>query len=177
MSGSINNSPKISDRLITSFQKKFKLFKPPNRIGDIIEYDDTEYLIIGIEKVVLSQHCLLVTYTCQNLTIFHTVPPTVNINDDMVEFYSDVDITKLYDDKDWLFKQRDNLNSIGRVFEHKNNYYRSMTYTDLEFNFTTLRVSILAQIIRPMTVESSKKYLLNHKKKKIGLSLISKTEE
>lgn len=161
---------KTDNKLIVSLQKKFKLFKAPNRIGDILDYEGIEYLIIGIEKVTLRYSALYVTYTCQNLRILHSEQPNVINNANTLEFYADVNISDYVEDRGYVGER--NLISIGKVFEHKGYYYRWITYSDLEFDFTTLRVSTFAQPIRPMSVTSARKQLLEHKKQKIGLSLL-----
>src|SRR5690625_2967601 len=132
--------------VIIALEKTFNLFKQPDRIGDIIDYQDKSYLIIGIERVRFVAKKLKVLYTCQTLNITHTLQPEVQPFDNYTEFYAKVDTNKHFGDQDWIFRSnRENLLRIGQVFEYKNHYYRWVTYTDLEFEFTTLKVSGLAQ--------------------------------
>lgn len=160
--------------IISSLEKTFKLFKPPDRIGDIIEHKDESYLIIGIERVRFASTTLKVVYTCQNLNVLHELHPEVhNPFDNYNEFYVNIDTTKRFEEQNWIFaKDRQNLLQIGRVFEFEKHYYRWITYTDLKFDFTTLRVTGVAQPIHPITQSAARKKLVNHKKKKLGLSLI-----
>lgn len=164
----------VTKAVISSLEKTFKLFKPPDRIGDIIEHKDESYLIIGIERVRFVSAALKVIYTCQNLNILHALQPEVHSPfDNYSEFYINIDTTKRFEKEDRIFSSdRENIIAIGRVFEFEKHYYRWITYTDLKFDFTTLRVTGLAQPIYPTTQTYARKKLINHKKKKIGLSLI-----
>ncbi len=152
--------------IITGLEKTFNLYKPPNRIGDIIDYKDNSYLIIGIERVRFVAKKLKVTYTCQNLNVPHVLRPEVQPFDNYTEFYVKID-TKKHFEQDWSYAS-DDLVRLGRVFGHENHYYRWLMYTDLEFEFTTLKVSGLAQLVYPVT----RRTLMEHKRKKLDLVLI-----
>lgn len=160
--------------IIQSLEKTFNLYKPPDRIGEIIEYEDDNYLVIGIERVRFAGKKLKVLYTCQNLDIVHESQSNmVNPFDDFIELYVDIDTLKSIESFDHNFIQdRQNLLPIGQIFHYKEHYYRWVTYTDLEFEFTTLRISGLAQPVYPMTMKKARKMLISHKKKKLNLALI-----
>jgi|SRR5690625_2284081 len=160
-------------KLIRSLEKEFNFFKQPERIGDIIDYKDHSYLIIGIECVRFYGRKLRVMYTCQRLDMAHALQPEVQPFDNYKTFYANVDVKKHYDDADSIFSSnRENLLKIGRVFEFEGHYYRWITYTDLEFEFTTLKVSGLAQPVYPVTTSQARRTLMDHKRKKLDLALI-----
>lgn len=162
----------IGKKLIMSFKKTFKLFIPPNRIGEVIEYEDNSYLIIGIERVQFFGTKLRVTYTCQNLRVVHKIPTrNIGFSKDYMEFYVHIN-TKDYLETDWISRDRDNLVRIGNVFEWENSYYRWITYSDLKFDFTTLEINALAEPIYPVDLKTSRTKLINSKRKKIDLSVI-----
>lgn len=162
----------IGKRLIVSFNKTFKLFIPPNRIGEVIEYENNSYLIIGIERVKFFGAKLIVTYTCQNLSVTHKIPTrNIGFSSDYMEFYVHIN-TKDHLETDWISRDRDNLVRIGNVFECENNYYRWVTYSDLKFNFTTLEINALAEPIYPVDLKTARNKLINNKRKKIDLSVI-----
>lgn len=164
----------MTKELITSFLKKFNFYKQPNRVGDILEYKNTEYLIIGIEKARFIGKKLEIMYTCQNLNLTHELQPKVsNTENKITEFYVDIDTIKHFNDRDFVFSSRtDNLLPIGETFPTEDYYYRWFSYTELEFNFTTLRVSGLAESIFPVSINEARKTLMKHKKKKLDISLI-----
>lgn len=161
-------------KLIISLIKTFKLFKPPDRIGDIIDYENNSYLIIGIEKVRFFGSSLRVRYTCQNLSVLHALPTRQinNYSSNYTEFYASID-TKDYLETDWFTrKNRDNLVRIGGAFEHGGDYYRWITYSDLKFDFTTLEISTLAEPIYPVDQKTARTKLISSKRKKLELEVI-----
>lgn len=162
---------RLDNKLITTLIKTFKLFKPPDSIGDVMEYKNTEYLIIGIEKVELSSICLKVWYTCQSLAIEHTTKNTIT-SDNYVKFHASVEVNELLDRQTQSFHYSRDLIPIGRVFNHDDDYYRWITYTGLDFDYMTLKISALAEQIYPTSQNHARNQLLRHKRKKIGLSLI-----
>ncbi|MEI3614725.1 hypothetical protein [Pseudogracilibacillus sp. SO30301A] len=109
----------IDKMLIMTLVKTFKLYKPPNRIGETIEYENNSYLIIGIEKVRFFGAKLKVSYTCQNLSVLHKLS-TRNIgsfSNNYTEFYTKIN-TKDYLETDWITRNdRDNLIRLGGVFQ------------------------------------------------------------
>jgi len=158
--------------LIISLRMRFKLFKSPNRIGDVIEYKNVEYLIIGIEQVRLIGSILEVRYTCQNLAIEHSFKPMVNLENDYVAIDVKVDIPKVVDGREKILGTDSNLVTIGSVFEKDSLYYRYHSFTDLVFDSMILNMQMLAEPVRPVTVESARNQLLSHKKQKTGLFLV-----
>lgn len=159
----------MDGKLIVTLSKRFKLFKPPNRIGDILEYQETEYLIIGIEKVSLFGTTLTVSYTCQNLSVEYEKNWSAGIDDNVTEFTSSYDIPKLVDGE---FGRNKKMMELGKTFEYEGEYYRWLTYSDLEFEFTTLKVNALAMPIAPTPTNKTKRKLIDHKVKKLGLILL-----
>lgn len=148
--------------IITGLEKTFNFFKPPDRIGDVIDYKDNSYLIIGIERVRFFGRKLSVLYTCQILDTLHSLKPEVQPFDNYADFYIEIDIDKHFNDRDWKFQERENLLRLGQVFHYEGHYYRWVTYTDLEFEFTTLKVSGLAQPVYPITAKEARKTLSKH---------------
>lgn len=157
----------MNKNLITTIEIVFKFFEQPNRIGDVIEYEDIEYLIIGIEQVEISMDRLNVIYTCQNLGIVHRSQPNSIDSHDCIEFYIDIDLTKLEN----FFYSRDLIN-IGRVFEYEGDFYRWTSYSDIEIEFMTLRISAIPELVRPVSNKKVRKKLLGHKLNKVGFTLI-----
>src|SRR5699024_11079244 len=144
------------------------------RIGEIIEYENGSYLIIGIEKVRFIGSELKVSYTCQNLNVLHVLP-TRSIGsypDNYTEFYAKIN-TLDYLEKDLFFRNdRDNLNRICGAFDYEDEYYRWVAYSDLKFDFTTLELSALAEPIYPVNQKTARTKLISSKRKKIGLEVI-----
>lgn len=161
-----------SSELILGLEKTFNFFKSPNRVGDIIDYKGNSYLIIGIERVRFYGRKLKVIYTCQRLDALHSLQPEIQPFDNYTEFYIKIDIRKHFDDRDWQFKERDNLLRLGQVFHHEGYYYRWVNYTDLKFEFTTLQVSGLAQPVYPITAKEARQTLIKHRSKKLDLEVI-----
>ena len=159
-------------KLIISLTKTFKLFKPPCRIGEVTEYENDSYLIIGIEKVRFFGSNLKVTYTCQNLNVLHALPTRQIGNCNYSEFYTKIN-TKDYLETDWITRNdRDNLIRLGGAFEYKGSYYRWITYSDLKFDFTTLELSALAESIHPVNHKTARSKLISSKRKKLDLAVI-----
>lgn len=158
----------MNEKLIVTLSKRFKLFKSPNRIGDVLEHQKTEYLIIGIEKVSLFGTTLTVSYTCQNLSVEYEKNWATGIDDNVAEFTGSYDIPKLVD-RDY---ERNRMMELGKTFEYEGEYYRWLTYSDLEFDFTTLKINALAMPIAPTPTNKAKRKLIDHKVKKIGLILL-----
>lgn len=158
--------------IIVGLEKTFNFFRSPDRIGDIIEHKDNSYLIIGIERVRFYGRKLKVLYTVQILDVVHTLQPAVQPFENYTDFYINIDVEKHFKDRDWLFRKRDNLLRLGQVFHYEDHYYRWVTYTDLEFEFTTLKVSGLAQPVYPVTTSQARRTLMEHKRKKLDLVLI-----
>lgn len=156
--------------MIVSIRRSFKLFKQPEKIGDIFEYKNIDYLIIGIEKVKLYNDELHVIYTCQNLTCDHE--QSYGTEPDYTEFWLEMDIPKAKESMKSSFQLSRNVIETGRVFNHDDDYYRWITYTDLEFDYMTLKIRALAQPVYPLSPTQARKKLINHKKKRIGLSII-----
>lgn len=161
-------------KLIVSFVKQFRLFKAPYRIGDLIEYQKFEYLIIGIERVELIAGSLRVTYTCQNTSIEYSLPEIKREQVNGVEaIYAELDILSIIEKRNKLFNSyNSDLVTVGRVFQLKDGYYRYHSFTDLVFESKVLRIDMLAELITPMTNQDARKQLIDRKRKKLKLTLV-----
>lgn len=163
----------MDNELIVTIEQNFKLYKVPYQIGDIIDYEKKDFLIIGIEYARLVGANLKVAYTCQNLHLAHCYPSrgVIHSADNKKEFYLDFDAKKILESDPWG-NRRGYLLPIGQVFYNKGNYYRWLNYSRIEFEFTTLRAFGHAEAVQVTPVKNIKKILLDHKKEKLGISLI-----
>lgn len=164
----------MENELILSIQQSFKLYKEPHKIGDIIEYKDTSYLIIGVEHARFVGANLVVIFTCQNLSLSHGYPTRdmLPVAANQSEFSIEIDTKAHLEKYPWERKGRGNLLPLGKVFHCEGNYYRWLTYTNIAFDFTTLQLYGLAETVYATTPKKAKRVLLDHKKSKLGLSLI-----
>lgn len=151
--------------LIRSIVVTTKLYRQPHRVGDVLESNDTSWLVIGIQNVEIIYSRLKITYICQNLNMDYVYQPsTPTKNDKLVEFY----IT-IRTGKEHILETV----SLGRMFKDKNNNpYQSIEYTDVEIKHTDVVVSVLARPIRPIPRKEAKAKLRNEKIKKLKLEIL-----
>lgn len=153
------------DNLIKSIKQTTKLYRQPSRIGDVIEYNNEQWLIIGIQDVQMVYSRLEILYVCQNLNEdFLYQPSSPSKGDNLIEF----EIT-IKTGKEHVLERI----TLGRMFRDINNKpYQSIEYTDVSIKFTDVVVSFLARPIRPIARKEAKAKLLNERKKKLNLSLV-----
>lgn len=148
------------DSLIMVLQQTTRLYKSPNRKGDILEYKGSSYLIIGIESIEIYYSKLKVSYICQNISadIAYKYTPEPQLN--LREFYQ-----KIYEKDDYdLLKLR-----LGKHFYYEGKSYQVREYTDIEFEHTDLVISFYAAKIHPIPHKEAKSLYRTERKKKLSL--------
>ena len=153
--------------LIRTFKERTRLYKQPLRIGDIFERQNQMYLIIGIQNVEIIYSNLEVTYVCQNLNEEFVYQPQITKTEyetQLAQFYQVIKTGKEHVLKEIM---------LGKLFLGKDgNRYQTVEFTDVEIEYTDIKVSFLAKPIRPISRKEAKAKLINEKKKRLSLTLI-----
>ena len=130
---------------ITSLQKTFRFFKQPDKVGDLLDYKDRKYLILGIEQLYFGRNFLTVTYTAQNVAYF-------NYSDQVKVSVSDSDLITLKIQHDSVYLKKV---FIGSVMKHKNKngFFKIKNILDVSFNFTDFEFLIEVEGFFPVRKE------------------------
>lgn len=157
------------NKLIVSIKCTFKLYKQPDRVGDVLESGENYYLIIGIENLKITHNSIVVEYICQNL-MAETVYSIGKSNpDNLTELVHIVPTSKE------MFPanpKKYDYTKLGELVICNNEYYQAMEYTDIEIDYTDIKVSYLAKKIKPLSYKEAKAKRLHEKKKKLKIKLI-----
>jgi hypothetical protein len=147
---------------LTTIRSTYRLFKQPDKIGDIIEIDGNHYLILGIERFKLCDQKIEMFYTAQNLAksdfiskqrafrLSHQLEfeVRVNHNDNRRLSFFDLGSTFVADD--------------GEA-------YKAYEYTDIEFDGTDVILSFIARPVFPIDRKEAKAKLFSERRKKLKL--------
>lgn len=151
--------------IIKSIKKTYNLYKSPLQRGDLLEFKQTNWIIIGIEEVSITYSQLEIVYTCQNTSekILYQ-PDTFNPAE-----YKTVDIVaRIRTGKEHILKKI----QLGKLVWIEGKPYQSVGYTDVSIEYTDIVVSFLGRPIRPIPFKEVKAKLLEERKKALNLQLI-----
>ncbi|MED0952620.1 hypothetical protein P4T70_31845 [Bacillus mobilis] len=150
-------------RLITSIKSTIQLFRAPKRIGEMMEYQNFFYLIIGIEHFKIYGQKISIWYTVQNLEEhdFISTQPKY-LEKELDEMY----VQYKYDDERFHNLQ------IGRTIPYKNERYKIVEYTDIVLKRTDIEVSFLVSKVLPINRKEAKARYFNEKKKRLEIDVI-----
>lgn len=148
--------------LITSIKQTTKLFRAPQRIGEIMEYKERMYLIIGIENFKIIGHQLSIWYTVQDLE-----------NHDFISKQTDFPEHGL-EECYVQYKYDDNFEDIqlGRTFTCEGERYKILEYTDIVLKGTDIEVSFMASKVLPVNRKAAKTRYVAEKRKKLAIEIV-----
>ena len=150
--------------LISSIRQTTRLYKQPSRIGDVLEVKNSLYLIIGIQDVQIAYSKLEIIYVCQKLDVEYLYQPSVDYGENLTEF-----VETIRAGKEGLLKSI----TLGHIFfDSEDRPYQSVEFTDVQIEYTDIKVSFLARPIRPVARKEAKSRLLNERKRKLNLTLV-----
>ena len=158
-------------KLIIGIKCKFKLFKQPYKVGEIVEVNEIPHLIIGIQRFhynTIQKH-LMVHYIAQSLNILYEIRKVTQQPSDLYKgwfiytlkemekrnFESEVKLIQVTD-LVWFKK----IGATAKVVE----------ITSVEFIGTDLKVWTMVQPIYPINPNTAKQLYKNERLK--GLELI-----
>lgn len=149
--------------LIRTIRCRYKLFKQPDQIGDVIEMDGEHLLIIGIEKFNLIQREIIIWFTCQNLNLndYVSTRPTITSSVGEVELKNQMK----YDDERWSDY------TLGSTFVVKGDRYKLIEYTEIRLKGTDIYVSTIAKRVYPISRDQAKAKFLDERRKKLKLEV------
>ncbi|PGD26776.1 hypothetical protein COM32_12795 [Bacillus pseudomycoides] len=149
-------------RLITSIKQTTKLFRAPQRIGEITEYKNKPYLIIGIENFKIIGNQISVWYTVQDLENHnfiskHTANPEYGLEEACVQYKYDANFEHV---------------QLGRTFTCEGERYKILEYTDIVLKGTDIEVSFSVSKVLPVDRKTVKSRYLTEKKKKLAIEIV-----
>lgn len=150
--------------LISTIRCRYKLFKQPDQVGDVVEIDGKFLLIIGIERFELVYQTLSIWYTCQDLSqseYFYTQKSS-GWNTNEVELEAQFK----FDDDRWKFI-KPGLTTTGK----DGNVYKFIEYTEISLKSTDLYVSMIAKRVDPVERKRAKAKFLDERRKKLKLEV------
>lgn len=150
------------NQLITSINQTTRLFRAPQRIGEIMEYKERMYWIIGIENFKIVGNRLSIWYTVQDLENHDFISkqiayPEHGVEECYIQYKYDEDLEHI---------------QLGRTFTNKGEYYKIFEYTDIVLKGTDIEVSFLARKILPINRKEAKTKYFAEKKKKLAIKTI-----
>lgn len=154
--------------IFATITSRFKFFKQPHRIGDVIEVNNTTHLIIGIENFELYSQTLVVHYTTQILEHTDYLLAHAKGNpwrDSEVE----VDIQYKFDDeriKNFKLGITTSVKIKGVKY-----MYKLIEYTDIEIVGTDIKISGIMRPLYPINPKEAKAKFRQEKMKKLQLEV------
>ncbi|PEB42208.1 hypothetical protein [Bacillus pseudomycoides] len=149
-------------RLITSIKQTTKLFRAPQRIGEIIEYKRKAYLIIGIENFKIIGNQISIWYTVQDLENHNFISkqvtnPEYGLEEAYVQYKYDASFEHV---------------QLGRTFTCEGERYKILEYTDIVLKGTDIEVSFMANKVLPVDRKTAKLKYLTEKRKKLAIDVL-----
>lgn len=146
--------------LIASIKRTTPLYRPPARIGDVL---DGKWLVIGIQDIDITYSRLEITYVCQNLEQDFVYQPAASKGDELREFE-----LRIKTGKEHILKRI----ALGKlVWYQKKMPFQTVEFTDVYIQYTDIVVSFLARPIRPVSRKEAKAKLLDERRKKLNLTV------
>ncbi|EJR25294.1 MULTISPECIES: hypothetical protein [Bacillus cereus group] len=149
-------------RLITSIKQTTKLFRSPQRIGEIIEYKGKPYLIIAIENFQVIGNQISIWYTVQDLEKHSFISKQeahleYGLEEAYVQYKYDASFEHV---------------QLGRTFDCEGERYKILEYTDIVLKGTDIEVSFMASKVLPVDRRTVKSRYLTEKKKKLAIGIV-----
>lgn len=153
----------MGEKVISTIKSTIRLFRQPYKIGDVIECEGKEHLILGIERFELWGHTLTIWFTCQDLT--HT--DFISLKKAYKEPYQVELEVKLKHDDDRIKR----LN-LGSTYTVNGTVYKVTEYTEIKIVGTDIDISMLARPVYPIDRKEAKAKLLSERRKKLSLEIL-----
>ena len=149
--------------IIKSLQKTYRLYNQPHNIGDLIEFEQKQWIIIGIEAISINFDKVKVIYTIQNAEESYVYPPEFNRSNQTFAFEKRIRTGK-----------KPVLETIqpGRVFWVKGKPYQSIGFTDISIEFTDIVIGFEGRLVQPIPTKEVRGKVLNERKKKLNLQVL-----
>ncbi|WP_289141515.1 hypothetical protein [uncultured Brevibacillus sp.] len=151
------------ERVITTIQSEFRLFRQPHKIGDVIEIDEKSYLILGIQRYTLYGQLLTIWYTAQNLMI----TDFMSMNKAYKQPHTVELVVKLKFDDDRLKNCH-----LGSVHHLKGQAYKLQEYSGIYVKGTDIEICFIARPIHPIDRKEAKAKLFSERRKKLQLEIL-----
>ncbi|MCG7406754.1 hypothetical protein MH117_04930 [Paenibacillus sp. ACRRX] len=148
--------------MIMTLKSCTKLFRQPNKVGDVIESNGGTYLVLGIERYELYGDQITIWYTIQDLKQKDYVSPYKPYTAVLQEQF-------VYEDK--YNSEKFKKIQLGEIHFYKNEYYKILEFTGIKFNGTDMEISFLARPVYPLDQKQAKAKLLNERRKKLKLEV------
>lgn len=151
------------NELFRTIRCRYKFFKQPDQIGDVIEMDGDHLLIIGIERFDLTQGVINTWFTCQNLH----VNDYISVQRNYVSTNGEVElkIQMKYDDERWRGY------TLGRTFVVEGKRYKLIEYTEIKLKGTDIYVSTTAKPVHPINRKEAKAKFFNERRRKLNIEV------
>ncbi|WP_238810560.1 hypothetical protein [Bacillus velezensis] len=149
--------------IIKSLEKAYRLYKQPHKIGDLIEFQQKQWIIIGIEAVSIDLNKLRVIYTVQNAEEVYAYQPPISDSGKTVEI-----IARVRTGKEAILEKI----QVGRLVWIDNKPYQSVGFIDIDIEFTDVVITFLGRPVRPIPIKEVRAKVLNERKKKLNLQVL-----
>lgn len=152
-------------KLITSVISRFKLFKQPYRIGDVIDVNGESMLILGIEHFEVYSSTIIVHYTCQRLEESDYISKAKAYKE---PFSVELEVKIPHS------KWRDVLPRIqlGTTHYTRGQMYKITEYTAIQLKSTDLHIDMLARPVHPVDRKEAKAKLFSERRKKLKIEVL-----
>lgn len=168
------------EQLVKILVKTFDFYSEIYQIGDVIENNDREFLVLGIERVRLFKTTLVVHYICQNLTVKTNAENSLDFShysrvpsNNYTEMRASIDLRDIDNVLDQMnVLQWKNIIPIGSHFTYHNRYFRWIRYKSVEVRNKELIIHAYSEEIKLANPEKIRQKLLNHKKEKMNFTIV-----
>lgn len=155
----------LGQRLFSAFTETVRYFKQPKKVGDIVELNGKNHLIIGIEDILITTAYVKIKFTTQVLDHYqYAVTPSFLVEDDQM---LDVYVQGKVDNPDLkAFK----LGMTTYMTEFgESALFKLMEYTDVTFDGTDLCISGRMKRVFPIPPKEAKALHLQRRKQQLKL--------
>lgn len=149
--------------IIKSLEKTYRLYKQPHKIGDFIEFQQKQWIIIGIEGVSIDLNKLKVIYTIQNVEEAYVYQPPISDSGKTVEI-----IARIRTGKEAILEKI----QVGRLVWIDNKPYQSVGFIDIDIEFTDVVITLIGRPVRPIPIKEVRAKVINERKKKLNLQVL-----
>lgn len=158
------------NQLFTSISVQYKLFRQPNKFGDVLEAENELYVIVGIENFVLFTDTIKVNYTCQQLKQYNYPSASAAV---LTSAHTDgvtLEQAFRYDDHSI---HSFTLGSTQIVMEgDTQQFYKLVEFTEITLDGTNIQISVLGKLLVPAAPEILKKLYTTERKKRMQLRIV-----
>lgn len=151
------------EHIIDSVLKTYNLYKQPHNIGDLLEVQGKQWIIIAIESIAIRFDKIHVIYTIQNAEDSYVIPPRLENKGETEEAE-----IRIQTGKEPVIEKI----QPGRLVYIAGEPYQSIGFTDIKIDFTDIIIGFECRLLHPIPMKEVRAIVREEKRKKLKLEIL-----